>query len=197
MFKELLNGVSLLGVDGQQVGDQILGPLGDIVPPRREEGVLAARDLLGKNLNTFVVEWGKATQQCVENAAHGPHVHTLRVPLVLHNLRCSVTNGSAWRHCLTVPNHLGKTEVGQLDLANSTGPNPSGEFTLIFLIFIAWLLGLGIFGGCKRNRVEEQVLRFDITVLGISDEFSLGIGRWTNRCTTPDVSCKYSIALAT
>jgi hypothetical protein len=37
------------------------------------------------------------------------------------------------------------------------------KLSLIFLIFIARLLGLRVFGGDVGNRVEQEIFGFDIT----------------------------------
>ena len=40
---------------------------------------------------------------------------------------------------------------------------PGNELALIFLIFIAWLLRLGVLARSMGNRVEQEVFGFDIT----------------------------------
>lgn len=168
MRKEFFDGVPLFWIDIQQVRDQILGRFGNVIPPGREESVLASRHFFCENLYVLVVERGEATQKSIEDAAHSPHIDTFRVPLVIHDLRRSVTDGSAWCDCLVIPNHLREAKICNLNLANTTRADTRSELPLILFIF---LTGLLMFRACARfegNWVEEEVLWFDITTLSIS-----------------------------
>ena len=106
MGEELLDHVAFLWVDGEEVGDEVLGWLGDVVPPGGEEGVLASGDLLGQDLDALVVEGGEAAEEGVEDAAEGPHVDALGVPLVLYDFGRCVADRTAWGHGLAVPDYF-------------------------------------------------------------------------------------------
>ena len=54
--KELVNGVTLSGVNAEEMGDEILGRVGDVIPPWAQEGVVSSSDLFGQDIDTFVVE---------------------------------------------------------------------------------------------------------------------------------------------
>lgn len=165
--KELLDGVSLLGVDSQQVGDEVLGGFGDVVPPGGEERVLAPGDLLGQDLDALVVKGREAAEEGVEDAAHGPHVDTLRVALILDDLGGGVTDGTAGGHGLAIPDDLGEAEVGNLDDPDTASAFPGNEFPFVHLVFIAGLAGFGMFGRDEGRGVEEEVFGFDISARGL------------------------------
>jgi len=164
VVKELVDVVTLIGVDGQKMRNKILGRLGDVIPPRRQESVLALGDLLGEDLNALVVEWRETAEKSVENAAESPHVDTLGVTLILDDFGSSVTNSSARSHGLTVPDDLGKTEIGNLDQTNTTGTNTLDEFTLVGLVLVVRTSRLGVSGRDERCGVEEQVLGLNVTM---------------------------------
>jgi len=164
VVEELVDIVALVGIDGQEVRNKILSRLGNVVPPRRQEGVLTLGDLLGQDLNALVVEWRETAEKGVENATKSPHVDTLRVTLILDNLGSSVADSSARSHGLTVPDDLGETKIGNLDQTNTTGTNALDEFTLVGLVLVVGTSGLGVSGRDERCRVEEQVLGLDVTV---------------------------------
>jgi len=54
--EELVDGVPLRGIDAEKMSDEILGCDRDVVPPRREEGVVTSSDLLGQDGDGLVVE---------------------------------------------------------------------------------------------------------------------------------------------
>ena len=62
MVEELLDGVALFRIDGEEVGDEILRRLGDFVPPGRQESVLSASDFFRQDLDRFVVEGWEAAE---------------------------------------------------------------------------------------------------------------------------------------
>jgi len=63
---------------------------------------------------------------------------------------------------LIVPDNLGKTKVGNLDLADAACSDAGNELALIDLIFVAGLLGLRNLGRNNGNRAEQDVFRFDV-----------------------------------
>ena len=180
--KELLDGVSFLRVHGQQVRDQILGRLGDIVPPRREERVLSACHLLCQHLDTLVIEGRETAEKSVEHTAHGPHIHTLRIPFILDNLGRCVADSSARGHGLAVPDHLGQTKIGNFNGTNATGTDTGDKVSLVLFILVARLLGLRMCAGYKRRGIEEQVLGFDIAgVMSLARHKSKGFSAFLRR----------------
>ena len=77
---------------------------------------MSSSDFLGEYVDALVIERRETAEQGVKNAAERPHVHPLGVSLVLDDLGRSVADGAAWRHGLLVPNDLGETEIGNLEL---------------------------------------------------------------------------------
>jgi hypothetical protein len=65
---------------------------------------------------------------------------------------------------LAIPDDLGKSEIRNLDLANSTSTNARNKLTLVGLVLVIRASRLGVSGWHKRCGVEEQVFGFDITV---------------------------------
>ena len=154
MGEELLDRVAFLWVDGEEVGDEVLGRFGDVVPPGGEEGVLTPGDLLGEDLDAFVVEGGETAEEGVEDAAEGPHVHAFGVPLVFYNLGCCVPDCTAWGHGLTVPDYFGETEIGNLDLSYSSRSDTLDVLSLIGFVFIFRSSWLGIPRRDERYGIE-------------------------------------------
>jgi len=163
VVQELLDIVTLLRVDSEEMRNEVLGRFGDVVPPWRKEGVLAASDLLSQDLNTLVIERRESAEECVENTTECPHVDTLGVALVFDNLGSSVADGTARRHSRMVPDDLGQAKIGDLDHTDSTGSNAFDELALVFLVLITGRLRLRVLGGDERRRVEQQVFGLDIT----------------------------------
>lgn len=139
MIQELINRVSLVWVNAEQVCDQILGCVRDRVPPWTQESVLTAGDLVRERLDGFIVERWEAAKHRVKHASQGPHIHGLGVFLVTDDLRCSVSDGTARRQGRVVPNDLGQTKVGNLDLTDTAAANAWLENTFIFLVFIKYI----------------------------------------------------------
>lgn len=150
------------------MGDQILRRLGDIVPPRRQESILATRDLLGENLDALVIERREATEEGVENAAQSPHINTLRVSLILDNLGRGVADSSTGRHSLAVPDDLGQTKIGDLNHTNAAGAFSGNEFAFIDLVLVPRLTRFGVFARDEVDGVEEKIFGFNVTVAKVS-----------------------------
>ena len=64
---------------------------------------------------------------------------------------------------LAVPNHFGKTKIGNLDFTDTARADSRGELAFILLLFIARLLWFGILARNEWTRVEKDILGFDIT----------------------------------
>ena len=56
MGEELVNGISLVGVDAEEVGDEVFGGRRNVVPPWRKESVVSTSDLFSQDIDTLVVE---------------------------------------------------------------------------------------------------------------------------------------------
>jgi hypothetical protein len=164
----------------------------DIVPPRREEGVVSPGDLLRQDIDTLVVERRKSTQERVEHASQSPQVDRLAVHVVLDNLRRRVPDRAARRHRLLVPDDLGQSKVGNLDTSDSSAADPRDELSLVLLVFVVGSV-LGVFRGDNGDGVEEDVLRLDITREGQSESVWEREGEpcgEAHRWTTPRSSCR-------
>ena len=72
--QELGDCESLLGIHGQQMANEILGRLGDLVPPGRQESELALGNLLSKHLNALIVEWRETAKESVQHTTQSPHI---------------------------------------------------------------------------------------------------------------------------
>lgn len=154
MGQELVDVVPLLWIDGEEVRYQILCSLGDVIPPRREERVLAASHLFGQYADGLVVKGREAAEQSVENTSKCPHVDRFRVPLVLDDLGSGVPNGTAGGNSGILPDNLGETKVGNLDLSNTARANARNKLSFIFLLFIIRVPGLGVTGRNEGGWVE-------------------------------------------
>ena len=85
MSKGFLSGGALVGVVGQQLGDQALGFVGDGVPAGVGERELAHADLLHDLLIAGAIEWWHARQDDVQDDTARPDV-TLLVVLLIEDL---------------------------------------------------------------------------------------------------------------
>jgi hypothetical protein len=66
---------------------------------------------------------------------------------------------------LIVPYDLGKTEICDLDLANTTCTNTPDKLSFVDFVFIFRRSRLWVLGWNKRNRGEQYVLRLDVSVM--------------------------------
>ena len=166
---------------------KVLTRVRDIVPPRAEEGVVTTSDLFGQNADTLIVEsyrrsgeqklasrslvensynfalTRETTKQGVEDTSQRPHVDRLRVPLILDDLRGSVTDGTTWSLGHFVPDDLGQTEIGNLDKTDSTAASTVNKLTFILLLLVIRSLNR-VLGRDNGDSLEQQVLRLDVSV---------------------------------
>ncbi len=118
MCQGLVRGVTVLGVDLQQIIQQILGRGRETRCPFGEtQSELLARGGLAVDLAAVVVERQAATEEDKDDHAQGPHVNGLVITVPLEHLRGQITLSAqkGARHGLTL-DHLGEAKVNQLDL---------------------------------------------------------------------------------
>mmetsp|Transcript_41282 Transcript_41282/g.102334 ORF Transcript_41282/g.102334 Transcript_41282/m.102334 type:complete len:327 (-) Transcript_41282:45-1025(-) len=116
VLEHLLGREALARVNLEQLVDEVLGVLGDVVPPGGGVVVAARHDLLEKGWHLLLVEGGEAAEQDVQDHAHRPHVHLDAVALGGEDLGRHVAGRAAGRlHDSLLTHHLGQPEVGQLD----------------------------------------------------------------------------------
>lgn len=117
----------------------------NIVPPWAEERVVSASDLFSQDVDALVIKRRESAKQSIKDATKSPHVDTLAVPFVLHDLWCCIADRAARSHRLLIPNNLAQTKVSNLDPANTTSTNTRDELSLIFLVLVIrpmyWVLG--------------------------------------------------------
>jgi len=65
---------------------------------------------------------------------------------------------------LRVPDDLGKSKVGDLDLSDTTGTNAGYEFTFISLVLLVGSFGFRIPSRNKWYWIKKKILRLDISV---------------------------------
>ena len=89
---------------------------------------------------------------------------------------------------MVVPDNLGKTEISDLDTANTTSTLARDEFTLVDLVLIAGLLGLRVLRGHHGNGLEQNVLRLDVTGRDVSYISKAVQGRMTSGGASPPLT---------
>mmetsp|Transcript_19296 Transcript_19296/g.33384 ORF Transcript_19296/g.33384 Transcript_19296/m.33384 type:complete len:283 (+) Transcript_19296:715-1563(+) len=118
MCQGLVGRVTVLGVDLQQIIQQILGRGRETRRPFGEtQRELLARGGLAVNLAAIVVKRQAATEQHKDNHAQSPHVDGLVITVPLQHLRGQITlcAEEGARHGLAL-HHLGEAKINQLDL---------------------------------------------------------------------------------
>lgn len=143
---------ALLGVEREQLRDQVLGLLGDLRPARVREGELTHPHLLHDLLVARTVEGRHPRQDDVEDHAARPDV-ALLVVLLVQNLGCDVVRGAEFLVEGLVGVVLeGGTEVNDLDLIE------------VLVLLQKDILGLqvsigrrkiSLIRGCSEKLVEE------------------------------------------
>ena len=164
MRKELVDGVAIVGIDTKQVIDEVLGRVADVVPPGAQKRIVGTCHLVGKHVNRLVVEWRETAEQRVQHAAQRPHVHTLRVGLVPHDLRGRVADRAAGRLGVAFPDNLAQPKVGDLDAADPTAADTGGKHALVHLVLVVRVAGRWRGRRLDRERLKEQILGFDVAV---------------------------------
>lgn len=162
MRQELVDCETLARVDAEQMRDEVLGRIGDVVPPWAQEGVVALSHLLREDRDRLIVERRKTTQQRVEHTAQSPHVDGLGVPFILDDFGCGVSDGSTRCHCAFFPDDLAQTKVGNLDFANATASDSWHHLTFVFFLFIVGPCLVDL-GRDDVDRFEQKILRLDVT----------------------------------
>lgn len=137
--------------------------MADIVPPRTQESVITPRNLLSKHINALIIKRRESTKKRIEHASQRPHIHTLTVSFILHDLRGGIPYRPTGCHGLLVPHDFGQPEIGNLDSPDPTASNARYELAFVFLLLVVGSVRR-VLGGHDRDPLKEEILGFDVAM---------------------------------
>jgi len=104
-------------VEGQHLGDEILGKRGDIIPDLIAEAELTRKDLVEQLVLCLCIEGKVATEKHVQDDTDRPDIAKIVVDALLKNLRSHVRRAAAASgHSAGHGEILGQTKVSNLNL---------------------------------------------------------------------------------
>src|SRR6266545_429153 len=137
--------------------------MANIIPPRTQKCILPLRHFVRQYLNTLIIKRRKSTQDRIKHTTQRPHIHTLTIPLILHNLRCRIPHCTTGCHSLFIPHNLRKSKVRNLDAADPTTTGTRYEFPLVFFVFVVGPSDDDS-GRDDLYAVKEEVFGFDVAM---------------------------------